>query len=1090
MTFIFIIAIVVIFVCILLYTRKFKTTEGFGMFYDETKKFTDSQNDSFHDSVGKALFINDGIGLKFLNDAVQQPELYLPKSPDRKYDNYFQYNPENMYNVDDSLCRKATHPKDLPPRKSHSKVGCGWYFIPEPSVNSVGTIGRVTGPIFPDKVTPIGEWIWDLNIAAQKEDIKFCKKYKNCQALHIDEVRQKCAFCPSEGHAIPIKSNGDQKYPDSSDGSCGQELFRTPQDCDKPPAPEPITASNGISCGTLGYPSPDNAERFYKKSECDALGGVDLGNDGRCYVKTGGSYSWDCRGLNQPASLTAPTKGICTPNAKGELSKECIVSLATSIGYSKAGGFMKIWGGTGQMKPNELSQLWGAVADPDLTGYLGFNVLLFTTEYAESSETNIAKLMSIKNMNASPAGVPLLLKRLNMVFAGMSNPSRKISGYSKWLAMGDELPDLCDKTPNEMGPFEVACLQQAFRKSGCQASGEGYPNDPNMYRNKKWSDVNTEFRNLYDSMKSPDPKLQDDAVRKCLGIKYYRPNPDPNYLGCFRDSNDRTLTDITIVGRAAPGKSIKPICEKLAISKGHKFYGLQNGEACCSGNDPNFARHGEVEECADDGGHYTQQIYKTNIPDKEYNYVGCFKDNGARMIPNWNKPGQAMSVEQCKQEARNKGHDTFGVQYGGQCFSGQNPKYDALGPETNTGNCGPLGGSWSNQVYKTDFIKGYKRLPKTDRGGADIGCFPGQKASFCKEKCDSDPNCKSFNDIMPIPGGGMWKNGGCCYKRESGPTAPHSYVDLYVKEDNDYEFTQGMDSGGNDITHTQGSPDQLKAWCNANPSCKGFNTNGWMKHTISPQSAWYRWTNAPASGMYVKKGGAGASGGITACGVNSSDSIYCNSTVSGSNPTGEWKQLPGSLKHISVNKGKVFGVNSGEAIYGADDSNNPQWVNLPGHLKQISVSDNVVCGANRFDDIYCADNNNKQNPNWFQVPGKLKHVTVNKGKLYGANSNDDIYAADNYKNAQWTQVPGKLKQVSFDDNVVCGVNSGDEIYCADNGSKQNPNWQRLPGSLKYVSVKNKKLVGTNSGDQIWFADSYKSPNWKQIPGALKQVEIG
>lgn len=50
-------------------------------------------------------------------------------------------------------------------------------------------------------------------------------------------------------------------------------------------------------CECYGRRSADNAIRLYSESECDSLGGNFHGN-GECTKKQGGSYSWDCRGLN------------------------------------------------------------------------------------------------------------------------------------------------------------------------------------------------------------------------------------------------------------------------------------------------------------------------------------------------------------------------------------------------------------------------------------------------------------------------------------------------------------------------------------------------------------------------------------------------------------------------------------------------------------------------------------------------------------------------------------------------------------------------------------------------------------------------
>jgi hypothetical protein len=51
------------------------------------------------------------------------------------------------------------------------------------------------------------------------------------------------------------------------------------------------------ACGCYGKPSPDNYIRAYTNAECNLLGG-NFYSSGECIIKTGGSYSWNCRGLN------------------------------------------------------------------------------------------------------------------------------------------------------------------------------------------------------------------------------------------------------------------------------------------------------------------------------------------------------------------------------------------------------------------------------------------------------------------------------------------------------------------------------------------------------------------------------------------------------------------------------------------------------------------------------------------------------------------------------------------------------------------------------------------------------------------------
>jgi type II secretory pathway pseudopilin PulG len=68
----------------------------------------------------------------------------------------------------------------------------------------------------------------------------------------------------------------------------------------------------------------------------------------------------------------------------------------------------------------------------------------------------------------------------------------------------------------------------------------------------------------------------------------------------------------------------------------------------------------------------------------------------------------------------------------------------------------------------------------------------------------------------------------------------------------DYKFYPGKDSGGNDIGNFPGTPTQIASTCNSKPKCKGFNSNGWVKHTISDPSSFQTWTSDPSLGFYVK----------------------------------------------------------------------------------------------------------------------------------------------------------------------------------------------------------------------------------------------
>lgn len=86
---------------------------------------------------------------------------------------------------------------------------------------------------------------------------------------------------------------------------------------------------DGDICQNLGSPSSDNKIRNYTKSECNTLGGT-WSTNGECIKRSGGSYSWDCRCLNNPPPPTCPqppppapvipTAPVTCPNGSTDVS--------------------------------------------------------------------------------------------------------------------------------------------------------------------------------------------------------------------------------------------------------------------------------------------------------------------------------------------------------------------------------------------------------------------------------------------------------------------------------------------------------------------------------------------------------------------------------------------------------------------------------------------------------------------------------------------------------------------------------------------------------------------------------------------------
>jgi hypothetical protein len=99
--------------------------------------------------------------------------------------------------------------------------------------------------------------------------------------------------------------------------------------------------------------------------------------------------------------------------------------------------------------------------------------------------------------------------------------STDFSKSAKFMVDGTPYTPCASYTSAQRGPFDTQCLQQAFRKTGCQAGGKGYPNvrtAVSELAGLTWAQVNARFKKTYDDMRSTDPRTQDMALKNCLGV--------------------------------------------------------------------------------------------------------------------------------------------------------------------------------------------------------------------------------------------------------------------------------------------------------------------------------------------------------------------------------------------------------------------------------------------------------------------------------------------------------------------------------------------------------------------------------------------
>lgn len=482
--------------------------------------FGNANSVAFEKSGNEGILTNPGLNLSSLNDAFRQPDIYLHTKTDQDYRPYFVPDPENGFTDNDlKFCKRALHPNFLPERQKRSVLGCGWWF--HPTQASVGVLGNSDGPVVFKDLPGGGEYIWNLKDAAEKEDFKKCKRIAKCDLIDTPGIKGSCGWCDRLGHAVPITTAGFEKYPNTTVGNaCGEKLFNSESSCPKPPGP-PVTTPDGEDCGNYGRPSPDNAIRHYTPDECQALGGNSAGNE--CLKPQGGSYSWDCRALNKPLALRPKPVTTCTPDRKGNLSRDCLIETALGLGLAKQGGIYKMLSTTNSPNGNERLAI----------------------KYLSNAGVSVPEsVLGSGNIDKNSAA-SIYMKIYDTMASGKTEIIRQ---SAKLLAVGTSEFDPCAVEGTDTGPFELDCVKRAFRVAGCQPAGKAHPNAQSVtaLSSMTWNQINKKFKDLHDLTNNADPDVQDKAMDDCLGFTFGRIEPKK----CDTLPTSYTPAQSTVIGKA------------------------------------------------------------------------------------------------------------------------------------------------------------------------------------------------------------------------------------------------------------------------------------------------------------------------------------------------------------------------------------------------------------------------------------------------------------------------------------------------------------------------------------------------------------
>ena len=174
-----------------------------------TTTFSAGQQNYGQNILGKEVLTNYRLPdfSNLMDPLVNQPDVYLNTPENIIVRNLEIDNGSAFTQADLEWCKSAKMPVNLPPHLKGAAVGCGWYYIPNPNMPSSGALGQFDGPTYPkgmnnDGVNGIphygnGQWIWDLGIAQQLEEIKNCARIKSCVAIDAPFCQRYLRILPS-----------------------------------------------------------------------------------------------------------------------------------------------------------------------------------------------------------------------------------------------------------------------------------------------------------------------------------------------------------------------------------------------------------------------------------------------------------------------------------------------------------------------------------------------------------------------------------------------------------------------------------------------------------------------------------------------------------------------------------------------------------------------------------------------------------------------------------------------------------------------------------------------------------------------------
>ncbi len=398
-----------------------------------------------------------------------------PYSDNNLYDQGASMNLSDQNIKNQEMCKTTDLDSLMQSVDPYAPVRCGWIYekgdAGVPKV-SKGYLGLEAGPLTkifrePD-LKPSQKWYWNLEDAKKAILTDNCRTLVTCEQAGTGQYQNVCAYDVTKGYGIPVNKSGDPLYPeDPFFGGIRKNLITNGGQC---PKPEELARLRG------GTP----------------VAGGEGGAGGGDFITVGGFQV---------------NRALCTPDSAGQLPKNCILNLITSVGCSDNGALYQAL--SRQSKPGDFG--------------------------AGLKTRNAYKLYQERSFD--PLNQDLVTQGKLDVNTALKN-IRTVNSYATKNEMRGEVfaaRDLCLKegaldkfdfcleyNDNTKGPYRLDCLQREFRRQGGQKDGTEYPTDKNLsaYNGlSSWGDVRKQIAKIRGQMYTNDYDIQKQALVKFLGIQ-------------------------------------------------------------------------------------------------------------------------------------------------------------------------------------------------------------------------------------------------------------------------------------------------------------------------------------------------------------------------------------------------------------------------------------------------------------------------------------------------------------------------------------------------------------------------------------------